>query len=289
MTDEQIDETEEIVKSKIAEDFRVEWFIKPFDEAKNMGATALFGEKYGDTVRVVVTGDINKPFSMELCGGTHVDHTSDIGDFFIIQESAIAAGMRRIEALTGRELKEFLHDQKKIISNIKAYLQKDVAELSVGEISEIKNNILTAHKRLLKKEKLHTEVSRFLEKLDAHQKKQKKLGMKRLSDDASSIKPAAELADGKLVIYVVPAETADDLMVFVDRFKLSHKESTVVTISDRNGGFAITSFDDDSAQAAFNIMKETGNVRGGGKPTIRGAMPKDKIELVIEDLKKKYG
>ncbi|UCC79032.1 MAG: alanine--tRNA ligase [Candidatus Zixiibacteriota bacterium] len=289
MTDEEIEQVENIVEEKIDGDLKVQWSYMPFDKAKEMGAVALFGEKYGDTVRVVVTGDIKNPFSMELCGGTHVDHTADIEDFFIIQETAIAAGMRRIEALTGRRLKDYIKEQDSIISKIKSLSAKNIEALTPGEISDIKNDISIAHRRLLKKENLLSDVSRFLEKIEKYQKKQRKLGVNKLLKDASNISAAAELANGKLLIYSVPAESPDDLMVYSDFYKDSYRDSTIVTVSGITGSYAITSPDLNFAQSVFGEIKKTGEARGGGKPTIRGAMAKDKIKLVIDGLKKKFG
>ena len=97
MTADELAKVEKIVNDKIAEAITVETKVLPIEEAKKTGAKALFGEKYGDTVRVVCMGD----FSKEFCGGTHVSNTSSIGAFKIVSESGIAAGVRRIEALTG--------------------------------------------------------------------------------------------------------------------------------------------------------------------------------------------
>jgi alanyl-tRNA synthetase len=285
MTDEEIEKVEAIVKEKIEQDLEVQCSYMSFDKAKEKGAIALFGEKYGDEVRVVKTGD----FTMELCGGTHVDHTSEIEDFFIIQETAIAAGMRRIEALTGRELKKYLQEQKDIITAFKAYMIRDVVKLSDEEISDIRNKISIIHRRLLKRENFTSDVSRFRDKIENYQKKQKKLSIKKLSNDAASIEPAVEFPDKKLLIYLVAADNTGDLMIFSDRFKESYRDFTIVTISDKNGSFVITSLDLASANEVFETMKTIGGARGGGKPIIRGAMAKDKIDDVIDGLKKEFG
>lgn len=97
MTADELAQVEKIVNDKIAESITVDTNVLPIEEARKTGAKALFGEKYGDTVRVVCMGD----FSKEFCGGTHVSNTSAIGAFKIVSESGIAAGVRRIEALTG--------------------------------------------------------------------------------------------------------------------------------------------------------------------------------------------
>jgi alanyl-tRNA synthetase len=101
MSDEELLKVEERVNEKIREGIALqEHRDMPIDEAMKMGATALFGEKYGDTVRVIV---FDKEYSMELCGGTHVANTAQIGMFKFVSESSVAAGVRRVEAVTGAE------------------------------------------------------------------------------------------------------------------------------------------------------------------------------------------
>ena len=114
MTSDEIAKVEEIVNSKIAEAIAVETKVLPIDEAKKTGAKALFGEKYGDTVRVVCMGE----FSKEFCGGTHVSNTSVISAFKILSETSIAAGVRRIEALTGNAVFEYYKDIEKKYNDI---------------------------------------------------------------------------------------------------------------------------------------------------------------------------
>ena len=125
MTAEEIRKVEDIVNAKIAEAIPVKTDIMTVDEAKKTGAMALFGEKYGEKVRVVSMGD----FSKEFCGGTHVKNTSDIAAFKILSESGVAAGIRRIEALTGdnvlayyAQLEEQLNEAAKVVKATPANL-----------------------------------------------------------------------------------------------------------------------------------------------------------------------
>ena len=117
MTPEELEKVEKIVNDKIAEAIPVRTDVMTVDEAKKTGAMALFGEKYGETVRVVSMGD----FSKELCGGTHVKNTSEIAAFKIISENGVAAGVRRIEALTGDNVFAYYRNlEKELLEAAKA-------------------------------------------------------------------------------------------------------------------------------------------------------------------------
>jgi alanyl-tRNA synthetase len=111
VTREELTRIEEFVNEAIRADYTVTWRHLPFDEARRAGAVALFGEKYGDVVRMVTVGEGEVPergyFSRELCGGTHVLRTGQIGFLAIVSESSIAAGVRRVEAVTGRGAEEW--------------------------------------------------------------------------------------------------------------------------------------------------------------------------------------
>ena len=109
MTAEELAEVERRVNEKIAENLPVETKVMTLEEAKQTGAMALFGEKYGDTVRVVCMGD----YSRELCGGTHIGNTGEIRAFKILSENGVAAGVRRIEALTGQGVFDYYSDVEK--------------------------------------------------------------------------------------------------------------------------------------------------------------------------------
>ena len=122
---------EKIVNQKIRENIpNVTYAEVPIDEAKAMGATALFGEKYGDKVRVVV---FDKDYSMELCGGCHTSATGNIGMFKIVSEGAIAAGIRRIEAITGEAVEHYLDEQLDLIGQLRESVKSN--DLVKGVIS----------------------------------------------------------------------------------------------------------------------------------------------------------
>ncbi|OLS36562.1 alanine--tRNA ligase [Alkalihalophilus pseudofirmus] len=126
VTKEELTKIEEIVNGKVWNAISVDISEKKLVEAKEMGAMALFGEKYGDTVRVVQVGD----YSLELCGGCHVRNTAEIGLFKVVSESGIGAGVRRIEAVTGQGAYEFMNDQLRLLTTaselVKAKNVKDV-------------------------------------------------------------------------------------------------------------------------------------------------------------------
>ncbi len=125
MTTEELKKVEEIVNAKIAEDLPVETKVMSLEEAKKTGAMALFGEKYGDTVRVVMIGD----FSRELCGGTHVGHTGEIASFKILSESGVAAGVRRIEAITGNNVTAYYQEMEERLNAVARVLKTSPATL----------------------------------------------------------------------------------------------------------------------------------------------------------------
>ncbi|GAA4333442.1 alanine--tRNA ligase [Mucilaginibacter gynuensis] len=138
VTDEELAQIEAIVNAKVRENVPLkEERNVPYQQAINSGVTALFGEKYGDFVRVITFDDT---FSKELCGGTHVKATGQIGYFKIISESAVAAGVRRIEAITGIAAENYINAQTKLVTDIKELL-KNPKDLSKSIESLLEENV----------------------------------------------------------------------------------------------------------------------------------------------------
>ncbi len=143
MTSEELAKVEKEVNEKILESLVVDTREMSLDEAKKLGATALFGEKYGELVRVVKIDD----YSMEFCGGTHLNSTSQAGFIKILSESGVAAGVRRIEGLTGEAALAYLHEREKLVTEVSTALKTSPQE-SVRRIENIITELKNAHKEI---------------------------------------------------------------------------------------------------------------------------------------------
>jgi alanyl-tRNA synthetase len=180
---------EDLVNEKIRENYEVICRIMSLQEAKSQGATALFGEKYGDTVRMVSIGD----FSKELCGGTHAKRTGDLGVFKILTEGGIAAGIRRIEAVTGRPALEYVRSMEEELRGLSERLRGSRGELlrKVDKLLEDKK----AKERDLESLKLKLATGATTDILDGVREINGVRVLARLIDGVSSPKDLREYAD----------------------------------------------------------------------------------------------
>lgn len=175
---EEIGRIEEIVNEWIVENLPVKYELKDYDDAIKEGAIAIFEEKYGETVRVIKVGEISK----ELCGGTHVRRTGDIGSFRIISESSISAGVRRIEAITGLAVVEYWRNESKILDGITEEL-KVGKEKIVEEVLNLKNLLKEKEKELqrIKRMNFKNKIKEWIE--NAEVVNGLKIVVKRIEDD----------------------------------------------------------------------------------------------------------
>lgn len=240
MTAEEIKKVEAIVNEKIAEDLPVETKVMSLEEAKKTGAMALFGEKYGDTVRVVMIGD----FSRELCGGTHVGHTGDIASFKILSESGVAAGIRRIEALTGR--------------NVTAYYQE--MEEKLAETA-----------RILKTtpDSLTERAEHLMAELKALQSENESLKSKAAKEALGDVMDQVVEVNGvKLLATKVSGVDMNGLRELGDQLKAKIAEGVVVLMSDLDGKVNMVAMATDGAMKkgahAGNLIKGIAALVGGG-------------------------
>jgi len=158
LTQDELDRVVRLVNGAILANYPVMWDYEPYRQALDEGVIALFGEKYGDVVRVLRIGWPDEPFSQELCGGTHVDATGTIGFFHIVSEQGIGAGVRRIEAVTGRGAVEWVERHLRALESAAAHLlcQPDEVERKVldlmGEVQSLRKEIARLRQRLARQE-----------------------------------------------------------------------------------------------------------------------------------------
>ena len=240
MTAEEIKKVEAIVNEKIAEDLPVETKVMSLEEAKKTGAMALFGEKYGDTVRVVMIGD----FSRELCGGTHVGHTGDIASFKILSESGVAAGIRRIEALTGR--------------NVTAYYQE--MEEKLAETARILKTTPAS---------LTERAEHLMAELKSLQSENESLKSKAAKEALGDVMDQVVEVNGvKLLATKVSGVDMNGLRDLGDQLKAKIAEGVVVLMSDLDGKVNMVAMATDGAMKkgahAGNLIKGIAALVGGG-------------------------
>ena len=240
MTPEEIKRVEDIVNEEIAAGIEVRTDIMSIDEAKKTGAMALFGEKYGEKVRVVRMGD----FSTELCGGTHVPNTSVISYMKIISESGVAAGVRRIEALTGAGLMKYYSEVERDF--------RSAARAAKSEPSQ-----------LLKK------IQSMQDEIKSLQSENEKLKAKLANEAAGNADSQIQEINGiKLLAMAVPDVDMNGLRNLGDQMKEKVGDGVVVLASSTGGKVSLLAMVTDWAMEkgahAGNLIKEIASLVGGG-------------------------
>ncbi|GJL91569.1 alanine--tRNA ligase [Hyphococcus sp.] len=254
-----IAEVERRVNAVIRQNSPVETRIMSYDDAVDSGAIALFGEKYDDDVRVLSMGesltDDAKPFSVELCGGTHVRRTGDIALFKIISESAVSAGVRRIEALTGEAARVYLEDQALLARQASDALKTTIDDLP------IRVEALVAERKKLEREL-------------AEAKKQLALG----GGSASADDEITEIGGVKFVGRVLEGVAAKDLRGLIDQAKqkMGSGVAAFVGVNDGKAALAVGVTDDLKARlSAVDLVRAgaeaIGGKGGGGRPDMAQA------------------
>ena len=249
--DEELDAIQQIVAERIRQNIpKLEQRDIPVDEALASGARALFGEKYGERVRVVRSGD----FSAELCGGTHCHATGDIGPFKIVSEGSVASGIRRIEAVTGFEALEF-HKAREL------ELKKTAGMLKVSEL------------------KISDKVGKILQDLKTSEKELEKIKQKSVKGDVDSVlEKARDIDNIKVLAHKAEGLDMKALRGLADSLKDKLDSGVIVLGSVCNGqAFYVSAVTKDllSRFHAGDILKKVTGGKGGGRPDMAQGGTKD--------------
>ncbi len=263
VTPEEIREIENQVNEMILADVQANVVVTNIEEARKMGAVALFGEKYGDEVRVVKMGE----FSIELCGGTHLRHTSQVGLFKIVSESSIGAGLRRIEAVTGEGVVKYIHEMEDQI-------RETASALGVSPVE-----IVSAAQRAVQCAK---EAQKEIEKLKS----------KGAAEQAGDLVESAKEAGGiKYIAASVPTADVPTLQAMADSAADRLKSGVVVLAGVADGRVLfVAKVTPDLVSRGFhagNTLREVAKVAGGGgggKPEFAQAGGKDasKVDAALQ-------
>ena len=260
----QLAEIERLVNEQIRNNANVDTQIMSMDDAMETGAMALFGEKYGEQVRVLRMGE----FSTELCGGTHVKHTGDIGVFKIISETGIAAGVRRIEAVTGQRALDWIEENENRLQNI--------AELVKGARDNVEDKI---RQLLERSRKLEKELDQLKGKLASSQG----------SDLASQ---AMEVKGIKVLAAKLEGADPKSLRDTVDQLKNKLGSAAVVlaTVSDSKvslvAGVTANLISQIKAGDLVNVVASQVGGKGGGRPdmAMAGGTEPEKLDIALKSV-----
>lgn len=271
LSSQELQAIEREVNAQVRENTPVNVKIMTPDEATNEGALALFGEKYGEEVRVVSMGEeINEPFSVELCGGTHVDRTGDIGYFKIISESGIAAGIRRIEALTGPGAEHHAFTQSQTITSL------------ADQLKATPSNLLEKATQLMEERRAFERETQTLRQRLAS-----------AGSGGESLKP--EMVNGvpffKRHLKDIPPQ---DLKPIVDELKSEFKSGIFAVASEMEGKVSLVigispdllpSFD--AVDLIRKVVPLIGGKGGGGRPDLAqaGGSTVEGIEPLFDAIK----
>lgn len=266
VTKEELKEIEKIVNEKVWSGLKVETNLKKIEEAKEMGAMALFGEKYGDIVRVVQIGD----YSLELCGGCHVQNSSEIGLFKIVAESGIGAGTRRVEAVTSKYAYQYVNEKLRV-------LEKS-AELVKA-----------------KEEMLPERIENLFHEMKQVQKENESLSAKLASTEASSILDKVTTSNEvNILAEKVHVKDMNQLRNMVDDLKQKLPSGIILLAAENNGKVLLAAGVSkdliDKGYHAGKLIKQAAEVcggGGGGRPDMAQAGGKDpsKINEALRQVK----
>jgi alanyl-tRNA synthetase len=252
LTAEQIAKVEELVRQKIAADLPVTCPVMPIDEANKLGAMALFGEKYGDMVRVVAIGargeqELHEAFSREFCGGTHVDWTGQIGGFKIIWQESVSAGVRRITALTGEGLARYLEQRSTIVEDLTQMLK-----VPAEQIRDRVERLINENKKLARDLKSAAQ----------------KGGTDVMAQAAELLGKAEKTGDSSILAGRIDAVDIDQARTAIDMLKKKAKSAAVVlAMADVDNVTLLVGVTDDliaKGLKAGDIIKTIAPLVGGG-------------------------
>ncbi|MGB8225807.1 MAG: alanine--tRNA ligase [Sedimentisphaerales bacterium] len=267
---QEIKEVEKLVNGKIAAAIPVTTATLPIKEAKKLGAMALFGEKYGDTVRVIAVGasdenHLSDAFSKEFCGGTHVSNTSIIGGFKIIKEESIAAGVRRITALTGRGLMEHYERNSEIIEKLSQTLK-----VPAEQICQRVDKIIEDNKNLAKQLKTASKQS----------------GADIMSKAKQFLENCEKIGSTSVIVSIIDSVPVEEVRNAIDMIKKKAGSAAIVFgLADGDKVTLLSGVTDDLIKKglkAGDIVKEIAPIvggAGGGRPQMAQAGGKNPENL----------